>query len=300
MLKFLNKIQYLHNNNLLNGYCLTCKAIVKKYIPSIYFYKKKIELLKALPYIKNRKTSTTIIMNDREVGFFSMFFQVLGALDICKTYKHSIVLEFINGQYGQPNKNWWLCYFNSNLFGNQTNKSYRHHISEFEGIALSMYGRSLPPSRAFDLISGMNLIPKKTIIDKVDSFVLHYFHRKMIGVHYRGTDKISEAPRTEYSAVLNRMNEFKDGIFFIASDEDSFIKSAVQTFGSRVVFCNHKRSQDSAPIHLHPDNFSGEQIGEEALIDCLLLSRCQILIRTASNLSIASGFFNPQIRVIEV
>jgi hypothetical protein len=163
-----------------------------------------------------------------------------------------------------------------------------------------MYGRSLPPSKAFNLIIEMDLMPKKTILDTVNSFVINYFHNTMIGVHYRGTDKISEALRTQYETVLNRMNEFKEGNFFIASEEENFIKSAVDKFGNRVVFCNHIRSNDVSPIHLNANKDSGKKLGEEAIIDSLLLARCQVLIRTASNLSIASSFFNPEIRVIEV
>ena len=37
------------------------------------------------------------------------------------------------------------------------------------------------------------------------------------------------------------------------------------------------------------------QKGEDAVLDCLLLSRCQVLIRTASNLSQCSALINPDV-----
>lgn len=235
--------------------------------------------------------------------FSQCFFQVLGVLDICCTYGHSVILEFSSGPYTRRNirENWWLYYFDQNYYNITSRKStHSHQISEEEAAALSMYGRFLPPAIAFNLIMEMNLLPKKNILNKVSSFASTYFQEPTIGVHYRGTDKASEAPRTDYETVILRMNEFKEGNFFIASDEENFIKSAVDKFGNRVVFCNHIRSNDLSPIHLNANKDSGKKLGEEAIIDCLLLARCQVLIRTASNLSIASSFFNPEIRVIEV
>ena len=39
---------------------------------------------------------------------------------------------------------------------------------------------------------------------------------------------------------------------------------------------------------------------ENALIDCILLSKTDLLIRTSSNFSLASTFFNPKLPVIEL
>ena len=50
------------------------------------------------------------------------------------------------------------------------------------------------------------------------------------------------------------------------------------------------------PVHyFNPKNVSPYKLGKEAVIDCLLLSKCNHLIRTSSCLSLVSEYFNPQL-----
>ena len=58
------------------------------------------------------------------------------------------------------------------------------------------------------------------------------------------------------------------------------------------------RSVDGGAIHSRPEMGDNYIKGKEALINCLLLSRCNVLIRTASFLSAWSSFFNPKFPVI--
>ena len=54
------------------------------------------------------------------------------------------------------------------------------------------------------------------------------------------------------------------------------------------------RSRDGRPIDVvNTDN--NYQKGLDAVIDCLLLSRTQFLIRTASNLSLCAAMFNSRV-----
>ena len=52
-------------------------------------------------------------------------------------------------------------------------------------------------------------------------------------------------------------------------------------------------SSDGTAVHRNRRGPSKYEIGKEALVDSLLLSRCDFLLRTESNLSVASLFFNP-------
>ncbi len=69
-------------------------------------------------------------------------------------------------------------------------------------------------------------------------------------------------------------------------------------YADRVITYSTQRSDDQTALHL---KFSNNYLhGEEAIIDCLLLSRGSVLIRTSSNLSLWSSYFNPSIPVIEL
>jgi hypothetical protein len=135
----------------------------------------------------------------------------------------------------------------------------------------------------------------------VDDFYNQYFiGAYMLGVHYRGTDKVSEAPRVRYEdmhdAIVSHIRGLQGKKFklFVASDEEQFIQFIEGKFPGLIIKNNLERSYDGTPIHLqHRDQF---KIGEGALLDCLLLSRCDFLIRTSSCLSFAASQFNPNLR----
>lgn len=76
---------------------------------------------------------------------------------------------------------------------------------------------------------------------------------------------------------------------FVASDEMNFFQYLNAEFPGKIfAYDNTEKYRGSYSA------------GETALIDCVLLSRCNLLIKTSSNLSLASTYFNPEIRVIEL
>lgn len=139
----------------------------------------------------------------------------------------------------------------------------------------------------------------------VDSFVHdHFGGQPVLGVHYRGTDKTSEAPpvsrdriRKVISAYLQDHPEIAS--LYVASDEESFIEWSLRTFDSLhvIVHPDHYRSTDSQSVH---ETRGGDSFlkGRDALVNALLLSRCAALIRTASRLSAWSSVFNPRLPVV--
>jgi hypothetical protein len=79
----------------------------------------------------------------------------------------------------------------------------------------------------------------------------------------------------------------------VASDEASFIGFIEDEFSSMpVVSCDDRRSDSGVALH-HMDLGRGNyDKGRQALVNCLLLSRCDALIRTASSLSGWASIFN--------
>jgi hypothetical protein len=131
------------------------------------------------------------------------------------------------------------------------------------------------------------------------------FGGPIVGVHYRGTDKSSEAPRVSWEHCLGVLNDHLDkhpeiGGVFAASDEQGFIDFVKKSARGVSVHTNddHFRSKDQQPIHTSISNIGGYEKGEDALVNALLLSKCTTLIRTTSFLSAWASIFNPAVRVI--
>jgi hypothetical protein len=148
---------------------------------------------------------------------------------------------------------------------------------------------------------------KETINDKVASFISGNFAgRVVVGVHYRGTDKVEgggrESERVPYEYITEHLKEVygKTTYFFVATDEQPFLEEMRLNFGARVRFYDAVRSGRRTSLHDRCSTYPKLKIGEDALIDCLLLSKCKALVRTESNLSHACSYFNPGLRVTNI
>jgi hypothetical protein len=122
-----------------------------------------------------------------------------------------------------------------------------------------------------------------------------------LGVHYRGTDKFSEAPRVPYEEVMAAVRDAahlalpRRWKLFVATDEQPFLEYARHAFPDRLICQEAIRSTDGQGLHFQ---LAGDyRNGEGAVSDCLLLSRCNYLIRTESELSLCSTLFNPHLPV---
>jgi hypothetical protein len=253
-----------------------------------------------------------ISIRSRDSGMFSLFFDVLyaswewdnGLLDSFTVDFHKQGLYF-EEKYGD---NWWEYYCEPIRLGSPTGEvrlveygSYKHRAPWAEWI-----GSGIPRKNAYDLVEKY-IHPKQHIIEKVDSFYNeHLLGKHVIAIHYRGTDKISEAPRADYKNIsdqveqsIRKLEKYKNIKIFIATDEQDFIDYATSLWGDRICYRDAIRSTDKRPVHTNKAN-SPYQLGEDAMIDMLLLSRSDLLIRTSSNLSLWSTFFNPYMGLIEI
>ena len=187
-----------------------------------------------------------------------------------------------------------------------------YKCSQEEGEELAYRGLPLPPWRGNDLIQKYVRI-KPDIQKAVDRYVKSNFEQYfIIGVHHRGTDKIIEWPLVAYEKTYQTLNEIMSRLsiadrerlrIYVATDDQYFLTFLENQFPSHVISNNFIRSTDGTPLHWGVENkyTSNYQKGREALIDCLLLSKCHILIRpTSSCLSLMSCCFNPNMPVISL
>lgn len=286
-----------------------------------FFVKKQTLLLFAIlvsqslqaEMYKPQKSSTYLILdnpNYGQNGLFSMFTMVLGILqDFERGKLAGCEINFgTEGFYYDPTigPNWWEYYFEPvkvgskyRTNGRKTTLKERNHFAVLSEFHTSKYKNNTYIEKYIRL--------KPHIDAKIREFEGIYFANQwMIGVHYRGTDKVAEAPRITYNEVSEQINkvieqrEDSSYAIFVATDEQAFLEYMKVRFPGKVVFLEDGiRSTTGQAVH------SGEQElnykkGEDAVLDCVLLSHCDILLRTSSNLSLISTFFSPDMPVIEL
>ncbi|MGA2329100.1 MAG: O-fucosyltransferase family protein [Bryobacteraceae bacterium] len=159
-------------------------------------------------------------------------------------------------------------------------------------------------------ITGTFVRPRSYIVEKADRFFRERMNgRYVVGVHIRGTDAVSEEHgrnyphRRESLRLPNYVKEIErllkaepEAAIFVASDEQSSVDYVRDTFGSRVIACDSIRHLGGEPVGKGPsgwimpayvarDRDVAARSGEEAVIEYVLLSRCNYLVHNGSSLA---------------
>lgn len=245
-------------------------------------------------------------MKGRDVGFFSIYFQVIGALDYCRRNCCNLRVDFNGGPYFEETagSNWWQYYFDAHEFNFGPENERVITVDDiWSQKVFSYYGGSLSPIRAKSYVEMTRL--KTEILRKAEQFLQDKKKLSLCGVHFRGTDKMAgdgqEAAKLNYDFVVDQLNDLNSNYhFFVATDEQQFLEYIIDRFPGRVHYREAFRSADEKSIHSGVNGYSMYKAGEEALLDCLILSECSLLVRTDSNLSYACRFFNPGQKIINL
>src|ERR1041385_2352491 len=145
------------------------------------------------------------------------------------------------------------------------------------------------------------------IIDRVEA--LHratMAGRYCVGVHYRHPDHVTECPTgipqlEEFiECVREQLPAGAASAVVLATDVASAVARFREVFGDALVVqpgVNRAETLDSGQFH-HANGDSSTALGEQVLIDCLLLARCDALVHITSNIATAAGYINPALKMI--
>jgi hypothetical protein len=267
-------------------------------------------------------------------GLFSEFQSVLGALAFADAGGAAAVrVEFESPLYVDRDRgpNWWTYYFVEHVMAaaRSAASSRELHLDavvtrygKYGGFADLVQGRTpyLYPmtfgiSRAELHRLSARVALRREILDEVERFRLAHFSAGayVVGVHYRGTDatqgwtgklthyRTSAVPYRIYADEVRRVLEKaapRTFHVFVATDEADCLEFMQREFGDRAISADDAPRVRSGGQAVHLDRtlpVSGYQKGKSALVDSLLLSSTDYLVKGRSNLSDASLVFSPSL-----
>ena len=140
---------------------------------------------------------------------------------------------------------------------------------------------------------------------KVDTFVVDFFGAgPVLGIHMRGTDKgtakshpelMRVIPPEEYFSHIDEYTKTHGPCrIFVATDQAQFVGRMRERYGSRVL-CYEAIRAEGIRNPFEKEDGNGYRKGEDVLIDCLLLSRCNFLLKCTSAVGEFALYFNPQL-----
>lgn len=194
-----------------------------------------------------------------------------------------------------------------------SNKFLIKNVHSYEPLVLwDMLGTHMEKEhrRSVNQVIAKYIKLKKDISQKFENFYNKKFtdSQNYLGIHVRGTDKKLEYPHTtvplEFYAKLAE-NEIKElggkTKLVIASDNNEAIIFFAQRFGRENIIA-YPSQRASNYLNSIPLFFSEvkdrKTIGEEVMIEVLMLSKCNTLIGTDSNVTAGAAYFNPEMKIV--
>ncbi len=248
------------------------------------------------------------VIGNTSAGFFACFCCVLNHIVWCEQHNKTPVVywgppgcQFYQPQGYNGSFNAWEYYFEplSDLSYCEQDEIHNTYWLEnqmcFSGWAIDSQTRK----RAHEIITKYIRV-KSVIQKKIDDFYTkNMAGKKTIGIHLRGTDKYLEEPVVPLSSFINKAHELadKNTQFFIASDDASLFAQAVSQLEGHTIYYESLRVSTTQHMwqHGHPEK---ARLGEEVLIEAILLSRCDVVIHGFSNVAAAALYFNPTVENI--
>lgn len=263
----------------------------------------------------NKNKIFYIIRREPTAGFFSNITFILNHLKICDDMNFIPIIDMENypSLHNEiypinKNKNAWEYYFKKiNKYSlNEVYKSKNVYMSSKtfqKKMSLDMTNNEI--SRYFNKIK-----IKKEILQKINIFNKKKFKKndKILGVHFRGsTYKTARGhgfPLTKELMIKNiqsLIKKFDYNKIFVVTEEQEYLKTLKEKFNDQIIFYDSFRMKKLDSYKIYPRKNHRYLLGEEILIETVLLSKCDGLTFIKSNvISAAKLFTKKKIKLHEV
>jgi hypothetical protein len=260
-------------------------------------------------HARQRLNRSVFAIEIRETsGFFSVMQMVLFILMHCEEKGLIPHVSARGGLYGDPDGtiDWFAALFESVRAPDGAalpRKVRTSVVRDLEQLGFRRrYEAELRLQSASELFRSYYR-PAAAVRDEVDSACARLnISESTLGVHFRGTDKKFEAvtlPWVEFCRLVEQTLALNPQLtnIFLSSDERAFIDFFCEWPFHRPVSVAPAKLLAYGDMPVHFSGYPGLDIGREALVSSLLLSRCGYLVKTPSYLSAWSKIFNPDLPV---
>jgi hypothetical protein len=142
---------------------------------------------------------------------------------------------------------------------------------------------------------------KQSITDKVSNFYDQFLYNKnTLSIHCRGTDQYTSRGHAgntkhllnfEYIKQIINSRDFDQ--IFLATDEEATLKKFKNEYGDKIITYATLRCEENNTTGLHYSNQHSDKeikyrMGEEMIIDMMLMSKCNYSYYVRSNVSLLS------------
>jgi hypothetical protein len=262
---------------------------------------------------------TTLVIRNRNVGFFSNFNAVVDNL-VHRLGRDGIEAARVDWRaiegssqfpYGTAtHRNLWDTFFEPlpfPVFPDRTIETDTFEKFTITGrSAYAAYKLKRRWRQQYHRAYARYVKPRRRLLDKVERIYGsrmdgHY----CIGVHWRHSGHgEGPFPIPDTDVFVARVKKLvpKDRSWrvFLATDTQTAVADFDSAFNDRlVVQAGAARTQSTSESQLHHGHESpSTALGEDVLVDCLLLARCDAMLHVTSNVATAAGYINPDMKMI--
>lgn len=241
-------------------------------------------------------------------GLFSLFREVLDI--IAANGLKNITVDYRKTLYNdRDTENMWGYYFEP--INNARKNKYDTSFMKVRAYSDPLAGEKIRHIKLFHQIIRDRIRIKTNLNEKVRVFSEQNFKgKKIIGIHYRGTDigralnnqtgMFRKALPEEYFSEIDKLLAKGFEKVFLATDDQKIFEKFQAKYGEKLIYYSKHRSQSSLGLHYyhserygkHAANFGKREIGEEVVIDALLLAKTDYFIYGDSNVAVFVRYFN--------
>lgn len=248
-----------------------------------------------------------VIKRSPGTGLFSNVTFVLNHLRICKKNNFIPVIDMENFKtiYNENKKikktnNSWEYYFEKlNDFSlNEVYKSKNVLITSDKFFHFFTYNMDLDKELTRILQDQIKI--KKGLLKSYNKIRSVFRDKKILGIHFRGTS-YKRSPGHPFPATKKQMFEITKNLInkenidkiFLVTEEQNYLNFFKKKFPNKVIYIKScYRSDKNDAFEIYPRDRHRYKLGREALLETLLLSKCDYFIYLCSNISSAAISFN--------
>ena len=197
-------------------------------------------------------------------------------------------------------KNVWEYYFKNEIECKpeiESSSVFWTGIGNFYGYSCDLNDKHI--RKESDKIIKEKLILKDDIKKEIDLYYNQNIKRnKVLGVHKRGTDigmHHDKKKLSEYFSYIDTIVNDYD-LIFLSTDERSVVDEFRKRYDNVINYSYKTLSSSDKIPSFTLDKENGYQKGKDAIIDAYILSKCDFLLKTNSNLSNFSLLCNENLK----